>query len=254
MEDAISGLTYMEARYYDPVAMRFISPDPVGVSGSNGGNFNRYWYANNNPYTNIDPDGRFARIPTSYWNPQAQEAAAYRAQSIARATASSGSTVADFTPVIGDIKGIYEAIQDPTFSNVAAAGVGLIPVVGDSAAKIIKMGGNVGGAVVDAAKSNMWTSTRSGSIAENAFRHFKDHGADFGARNAVEYVRMAQDFLHNPPSGVLSKTRVNGDVVRFDPVTNAFGVMDKTGAPRTFYVPDPGKHGYPTNLDYFNVQ
>lgn len=58
MEDAISGLTYMEARYYDPVAMRFISPDPVGVSGSNGGNFNRYWYANNNPYTNIDPDGR----------------------------------------------------------------------------------------------------------------------------------------------------------------------------------------------------
>ena len=38
MEDAISGLTYMEARYYDPVAMRFISPDPVGVSDSNGGN------------------------------------------------------------------------------------------------------------------------------------------------------------------------------------------------------------------------
>jgi RHS repeat-associated protein len=38
--------------------MRFISPDPVGVSGSNGGNFNRYWYANNNPYTYVDPDGR----------------------------------------------------------------------------------------------------------------------------------------------------------------------------------------------------
>jgi len=61
MEDAISGLTYMEARYYDPVAMRFISRDPVGVSVSDGGNFNRYWYANNNPYTNIDPDGRLAR-------------------------------------------------------------------------------------------------------------------------------------------------------------------------------------------------
>jgi pyocin large subunit-like protein len=53
---------------------------------------------------------------------------------------------------------------------------------------------------------------------------------------------------------VLSKTRANGDVVRFDPASNAFGVMDKTGAPRTFYVPDPTKHGYPTNLDYFHAQ
>ncbi|MGQ0798496.1 MAG: RHS repeat-associated core domain-containing protein [Pseudomarimonas sp.] len=58
VENASSGLTYMKARYYDPVAMRFLSPDPVDVSTANGGNFNRYWYANNNPYSNIDPDGR----------------------------------------------------------------------------------------------------------------------------------------------------------------------------------------------------
>ncbi len=50
----------MKARYYDPVAMRFISPDPVYVDLSTGGNFNRYWYANNNPYTFVDPDGRQA--------------------------------------------------------------------------------------------------------------------------------------------------------------------------------------------------
>lgn len=100
----------------------------------------------------------------------------------------------------------------------------------------------------------MWTSTKSQSVAENAFRHFKDHGADFGAKNAVDYVRKAQDFLHNPGAGVLSKTRANGDVVRFDSATNAFGVMDKTGAPRTFFVPDPAKHGYRTNLDYFHAQ
>ena len=43
----------------------------------------------------------------------------------------------------------------------------------------------------------------------NAFRHFKDHGADFGAKNAVDYVHEAQDFLHNPGDGVLSKTRAN---------------------------------------------
>ena len=58
MEDGGTGLTYMKARYYDPVAMRFLSPDPVYVDLTTGGNFNRYWYANNNPYTNWDPDGR----------------------------------------------------------------------------------------------------------------------------------------------------------------------------------------------------
>jgi hypothetical protein len=30
--------------------------------------------------------------------------------------------------------------------------------------------------------------------------------------------------------------------------------MDKDGAPRTFYKPDPVKQGFPTNLDYFNAQ
>jgi len=41
--------------------MPLLSVGPVSVSGTNGGNFNRYWYANNNPYTFIDPDGRLAQ-------------------------------------------------------------------------------------------------------------------------------------------------------------------------------------------------
>ena len=47
---------YMQARYYDPVIGRFYSNDPVGFS--NVHNFNRYAYANNNPYKYVDPDGR----------------------------------------------------------------------------------------------------------------------------------------------------------------------------------------------------
>jgi uncharacterized protein RhaS with RHS repeats len=46
----------MQQRYYDPVAMRFLSVDPVAASPLS---FNRYWYAANNPYKNIDPDGRY---------------------------------------------------------------------------------------------------------------------------------------------------------------------------------------------------
>ncbi len=37
---------------------RFVSVDPVQANPSNGTNFNRYYYANNNPYKFTDPDGR----------------------------------------------------------------------------------------------------------------------------------------------------------------------------------------------------
>ena len=45
-------------RYYDPQIGRLLSEDPVSTDSNSGGNFNRYWYANNNPYRFIDPDGR----------------------------------------------------------------------------------------------------------------------------------------------------------------------------------------------------
>jgi RHS repeat-associated protein len=54
--DTDLGLSYMQARYYDPVIGRFYSNDPVGFK--NVHNFNRYAYANNNPYKYVDPDGR----------------------------------------------------------------------------------------------------------------------------------------------------------------------------------------------------
>lgn len=56
-EDAEIGLVYMQQRYYDPETGRFLSPDPVQADAS-GANFNRCWYANDNPYRYTDPDGR----------------------------------------------------------------------------------------------------------------------------------------------------------------------------------------------------
>ncbi|UHQ25284.1 RHS repeat-associated core domain-containing protein [Lysobacter sp. 5GHs7-4] len=56
--DGATGLTYMQQRYYDPTLGRFLSVDPVTANSGTGDNFNRYWYANNNPYTFTDPDGR----------------------------------------------------------------------------------------------------------------------------------------------------------------------------------------------------
>lgn len=54
--DTDLGLSYMQARYYDPVIGRFYSNDPIEFRDVHS--FNRYAYANNNPYKYIDPDGR----------------------------------------------------------------------------------------------------------------------------------------------------------------------------------------------------
>lgn len=51
----------MQQRYYDPLIGRFYSNDPVGFTASNPMMFNRYAYANNNPYAFDDPDGRNPR-------------------------------------------------------------------------------------------------------------------------------------------------------------------------------------------------
>lgn len=65
--DTDLGLNYMQARYYDPVLGRFMSNDPVGFD--NVHNFNRYAYANNNPYRYVDPDGSNAALAACYAGP-----------------------------------------------------------------------------------------------------------------------------------------------------------------------------------------
>jgi hypothetical protein len=44
------------------VQARWVSVDPVKANANSGENFNRYYYANNNPYRFTDPDGRRATV------------------------------------------------------------------------------------------------------------------------------------------------------------------------------------------------
>jgi RHS repeat-associated protein len=59
-QDAQTGLSYFGARWYDPLTGRFTGVDPVSFAESNPHSFNRYAYANNNPYKFKDPDGQVA--------------------------------------------------------------------------------------------------------------------------------------------------------------------------------------------------
>ncbi|MEM9809612.1 MAG: RHS repeat-associated core domain-containing protein [Pseudomonadota bacterium] len=60
VEDAATGLTYMQARCYDPKIGRFISTDPVQFSAARPDMFGRYTYATNDPVNLYDPDGEQA--------------------------------------------------------------------------------------------------------------------------------------------------------------------------------------------------
>jgi RHS repeat-associated protein len=53
--EALTGLQYNRARFYDPQLGRFISEDPIALSGG----MNQFAYVHNNPQNRTDPSGLF---------------------------------------------------------------------------------------------------------------------------------------------------------------------------------------------------
>ena len=89
--------------------------------------------------------------------------------------------------------------------------------------------------------SEIWTSTKNSSSLENALNHWEKHGSEFSEyKNASDYIEGAKNFLHNSPQGTLTKVRANGDILKYNPSTNTFGVMDASGSPRTMFKPNDG--------------
>lgn len=59
IKDKATGLSYMQARYYDPTIGRFLSVDPKGfLDTGRVSMFNRYAYSSNDPINRADPDGK----------------------------------------------------------------------------------------------------------------------------------------------------------------------------------------------------
>jgi len=147
------------------------------------------------------------------------------------------------SPLIGGASTAIEVYQNIKENGVTAATLATIAVTAVTAR------------IPGGAKASIWSSGRELGSAANALKHWKNHGAEFPwLNNAKEYVEESARFLRSPPPGTLTKVRANGDVVRYDPTTNTFGVLDKDGSPRTMFKPDPAKHGYPSNMEYFDAQ
>ena len=95
--------------------------------------------------------------------------------------------------------------------------------------------------------------------------HFADHGHDMGAIDPIDYENKARDFLSKPftvDSSIEERTRSNGDVVRYDKVTNEFAVATSSGTIKTYFkpmmrtqspngAPPQNTHSRSSNYQYF---
>lgn len=93
--------------------------------------------------------------------------------------------------------------------------------------------------------------------------HFLDHGHDFACKNSSRYEALADAFLAGKRNTTtLECRRPQGDILRFDEASNAYGILDSGMIIRSYYKPVPystlpagsaraGTHNRPTNLDYF---
>jgi len=176
VNDVDTGLTYMQQRYYDPVAGRFLSIDPVVTDANTGGSFNRYVYANNSPYKYVDPDGR-------------QERAAEALGDQFRNDMASGNS------------GIYKPFEKP----VIAVTVGMIVGPPIAAAMIA---GAPAEAAVAAGVAGKTTSivAKNGVEIKSIARHAVDRAIGDGGKRAGVGPQGILDSLKNPLKITETKT------------------------------------------------
>lgn len=53
---------------------------------------------------------------------------------------------------------------------------------------------------------------------------------------------------------ILKKVDSEGITLIYEPKSNTFGAYNNNGIIRTFFKPDPAKHPYGTNMEYWEAQ
>ena len=150
-------LTYMRARFYDPVLGRFLSNDPVGFTSENPTSFNRYAYANNSPYRFVDPDGRDAK---EAW---AAAGVAPPGNPVAERAAQVGASFSSGADVVDGV--VTDTATDPlTYAGAVGLGAKATSLLGRLGSVFRK--GDVRGATID--------QKRTGHIFRDSEGHLPD--------------------------------------------------------------------------------
>ena len=90
------------------------------------------------------------------------------------------------------------------------------------------------------AAKTVLTANRRETVDAKIARLYETNGADFGARSPEDFLAKVRAFTENPPAGVDTARRPNGDTLYYQASTNTFAVVARDGTPRTMFKPNDG--------------
>jgi RHS repeat-associated protein len=231
--DPDSGLVYLRARDYDPSTGQFLTVDPaVDTTGQ------PYAYVANDPLTLTDPTGLCVGMDGTPQDRQCTQNDFFWAglgpslehQWQVDSAGFNDGLLFGAPLLINNDQCEYG--NDPSFWAEYALGVAV------SAASL-------GVAAADRAVTMPPEEEESESFASREWaseklllRHYKDHGADFGATSAADYAAKANQFFREAETGAYEiKVGADGTVRVMDPATNTFGSFSSDGTIKTFFKP-----------------
>lgn len=262
--DQATGLSYLNARYYNPEQARFITQDPEFWTTNNSALLdpqtqNSYSYGRNNPLRYSDPSGhspwqslsglsnafvsdmafgigRQNYSDTSYQAGQSIGDAAAMIWGVAESFI--GATIAGTGGGIS-LSGAGAAIGAPMAYAGVAVSVHGVSVSASGGAQLIKGIGNMLRRGVEGNGSNNVYNWGNLNTLDN---HFERHGADFGAKSADEYAAQARKFYNDAHKNGYEKIVGQDGVQRlYDPNTRTFGSYGSDGSTKTFFKPENAK-------------
>ncbi|WP_274655619.1 RHS repeat-associated core domain-containing protein [Paenibacillus humicola] len=252
MQDTITGLQYLRARWYDPSIGRFMGEDTYEGQVDNPLSQNLYTYVENNPLTNIDPSGHWCTSTDGNWSHPGTTCSDSKNWDGADylhdgdEIRSNGVT----TGIYLDTDGVYEdhTWTGDVFDTVVTGGVALGNKTATTAGKKIAqmLGKKVTTAVSEEiADTLLYNGTRdatrdflNGKGKSTLAKHFNDHKAEFGYRTEQQYLAGARNFLEKKPTATTEAfTSEGGTYFRYDTATNEFGIINQYGGISTYFKP-----------------
>ncbi|MFL9584414.1 RHS repeat-associated core domain-containing protein [Stenotrophomonas sp. AB1(2024)] len=205
VSDAATGLSYMQQRYMDPQLGVFLSVDPVTAYDQSVSQFNRYRYANSNPYRFTDADGR-----------QAAERFVERHRKDMEA--GNGAVYKPLQPYAVAATGVMLAPLAVEAGLATMTNPGVMSAATNIAAEMAGVTGTVGAAGLAAKEV--------GPLLQAASKPFNATGLSVAARKLEQHATRPGGTFAAPTGNVAQKNEAAGRVVE--------GILKSPGTVRTF--------------------